>query len=149
MLTRLAVSIQMTAKQSLALAPQHPLPWLICLPVFVAGQRFGGNDGDDVVGGGVLFEVDFQFQVAELCRAERCAAGDPVEFAGAQGEQPVAVAEHQVADAKLDQWGAAVAECSSQVFERRRRGVAACQGVEQVTEEAFAVGIANGGVGPG
>ena len=149
MLTRLAVSIQMTAKQSLALAPQHPLPWLICLPVFVAGQRFGGNDGDDVVGGSVLFEVDFQFQVAELCRAEGGAAGDPVEFAGAQGEQPVAVAEHQVADAKLDQWGAAVAECSSQVFERRRRGVAACQGVEQVTEEAFAVGIANGGVGPG
>ena len=135
------------AQHGLPLLPQPPLPCLIRLPLLIAGQRLCRDHGHHVVAGGVLLKVDFQVNVTEHGGAEGRAAGDPVEFAGAQGEQPVAVAEHQVAYAQFAQRGAALAEGVGDLGKAWGVAVAAGEVIQQVAEDGFAVGVADRGVG--
>lgn len=95
----------------------------------------------------MLLEVDFQVNVTEHGWAEGRAAGDPVEFAGTQGEQPVAVTQHQVAHSQFAQRGAALAEGVGDLGKAWGVAVAAGEVIQQVAEDGFAVGVADRGVG--
>ena len=146
-LARFKILVAMAFHLCFPLLPQPPLPSLIRLPLLIAGQRLCRDHGHHVVAGGVLLKVDFQISVTEHGGAEGCAAGDPVEFAGTQGEQPVAVAEHQVAYPQRAQRGAALAEGVGNLGKAWQLAVAAGEVVQQVAEDRFAVGVADRGVG--
>jgi len=56
-----------------------------------------------ILGAVVLREINTYLYVAQMRCAKGCAAGDPVEFAGAQSVEPVTVAEHDIADSFCQQ----------------------------------------------
>ena len=111
------------------------------MPLLITGQRFGGDHGYHIIRCGVLLKVHHHLHIPQLRRAKGRPAGNPGQLGGAQGKQPLAIAQQQVADAALGVTGAGLGQAVEDLILRRLMDKACPQTIEQIAEDRLAVGI--------
>src|SRR5690606_32090377 len=139
------ISISKTALPNTFTAlPEVPLARLAGMPLLVAGQRLGGHYGHHIIRRRVFLKIHGHFHIAQMSRAERRSAGDPGQLGGAQGEQPLTIAQQQVTYPSRCIPGARIRQAIEEFGLTRLFGELSAQTIEQIAEDGFAVGVAHG-----
>src|SRR5690554_4630999 len=130
------------AGNNFSVTPQQPLSWLIQVPVFVIGQWFGGDDGNNILVGGNCLEINTKVSVFQACRAEGCASGDMCQLAAAVAEQVFSVAKQAVEYPEALILLAGSDQIRQQLLPVNRLRMTVANAVEHVAKSRFAVGVA-------